>query len=570
MPLASGTHLGPYEITAALGAGRMGEVYKARDTKLDRDVAVKVLPASLARDPERLARFEREAKVLASLNHPNIAQIYGLQEADGIQALVMELVPGATLRGPVPMDQALSIAGQVAEALGAAHEKGITHRDLKPANVMITPEGVVKVLDFGLAAVSQPSGSGEGNPTNSPTLTISPTRAGMILGTAAYMSPEQARGQSVDRRADIWSFGVLLWEMLTGRQLFHGDTVSDILAGVLKDEPDFEQVPEQVRPLLRRCLQKEPKKRLRAIGDWDALLSRDSHAAGIGVVDPSPISAPLLSRLGLAGWIAAGVLAIAAVAFDLIAYRHGAEEPPRVIKTSVLLPEKATFVPQSLPAVSPDGRRLAFLATGPGGGLLWVRDLDSLVARPLAGTEGAFEPFWLPDSRSIGFFASGKLKKIEVAGGPALALCDLAGNNPRGGSWSKNDVILFAVNNSGLLRVSAAGGSATPATTLDQASGEIGHRYPWFLPDGHHFLYLAAIAPAVNSAVYVGDVDSKNRQPIIRVNSNAIYSPPGYLLFVRERTLMAQPFDATKLQTTGDAVPVAEQIDPAPGIGGQY
>src|SRR5712691_3519780 len=272
MPLSVGGRLGPYEILAPIGAGGMGEVYRARDTKLEREVAVKVLPAALARDPERLARFEREAKVLASLNHPNIAQIYGVEESRGIRALVMELVPGQTLKGPVPLDEALRLAAQAADALGAAHEKGITHRDLKPANVMITPEGVVKVLDFGLAAVA-PASAVESDAANSPTLTMRETQAGMILGTAAYMSPEQARGQSADRRSDIWAFGVLLCEILTGQQLFRGGTVSDILASVLKEEPNLDQVPAKVRPLLRRCLEKEPKKRLQAIGDWELLLN---------------------------------------------------------------------------------------------------------------------------------------------------------------------------------------------------------------------------------------------------------------------------------------------------------
>ena len=278
MPLSTGDKLGPYEILAPIGAGGMGEVYRAKDTKLDREVAIKVLPAALAQDPERLARFEREAKVLASLNHPNIATIHAVEEVSGIHALVMELVPGQTLKGPIPLDEALRLAAQIAEALGAAHEKGITHRDLKPANVMITPEGVVKVLDFGLAAVSQPSGTREGDPSQSPTLTISPTRAGMILGTAAYMSPEQARGQTVDRRADIWAYGVVLYEMLTGQRLFEGETISDTLAQVLTKEPDWDRVPVKVQRLLRRCLEKDPKARLRDIGNA-RLLVEDAPAA---------------------------------------------------------------------------------------------------------------------------------------------------------------------------------------------------------------------------------------------------------------------------------------------------
>src|SRR6202167_5636133 len=297
MGLTAGTRLGPYEILAHISAGGMGEVYRARDTKLDRDVAIKVIPPALAQDPERLARFEREAKVLASLNHPNIAQIYGIEESNSVRALVMELVPGETLKGPLPVETALNYAKQIADALEAAHERGVVHRDLKPANIMLTPEGVVKVLDFGLAAVAQ--SSDPSNPANSQTLTISPTRAGMILGTAAYMSPEQARGKPVDKRADIWAFGVVLYEMLTGKPLLAGETVSDTLAQVLTKEPDWEQVPAKVRRLLKRCLEKDPKKRLRDIGDaWE-------------VLEEPLTTASSRSRLGRAGWIAAAVLVVA-------------------------------------------------------------------------------------------------------------------------------------------------------------------------------------------------------------------------------------------------------------------
>ena len=304
MPLAVGDKLGPYLILAPLGKGGMGEVYRGMDTKLDREVAIKVLPAALAQDPERLARFEREAKVLASLNHPNIAIIHRVEEAGGIRALVMELVPGKTLQVPLPLDETLRLAAQIADALGAAHEKGITHRDLKPLNVMITPDCAVKVLDFGLAAVTRPSASSGGDASQSPTMTMSPTGAGMILGTAAYMSPEQARGQIVDRRADIWAFGVLLYEMLTGKQLFHGETVSDILAGVLKDEPALDQVPAKVRPLLRRCLEKDPKKRLQAIGDWDLLIREDAPPEQTKHTwMPWALAAAAMALLALTAWI---------------------------------------------------------------------------------------------------------------------------------------------------------------------------------------------------------------------------------------------------------------------------
>src|ERR1700676_2869101 len=391
MSLAPGTRLGPYEVLAALGAGGMGEVYRAVDTKLDREVAIKVLPAALAQDLERLARFEREAKVLGSLNHPNIAQIYGLEESEGIRALVMELVPGNTLKGPLSLETTLNYAKQIADALETAHEKGITHRDLKPANIMITPAGVVKVLDFGLAAIAQPSTATEGDSSHSPTLTMRATQAGMIMGTAAYMAPEQARGQRVDKRADIWAFGVVLYEMVTGRQLFQGGTVSDILAVVLTKEPELERVPAKVRRLLQSCLQKDLKVRLQAIGDWRLLLEDTPHAAGM--------------RHDRAPWVVVGVLVLG---FLVVSFVHFRETPPErpVVRSTISLPEKTNG---TNPAVSPDGRRLALVTmTADGKTELWVRSLDALTGEPLAGAAGATFPFWSPDSRSIGFFADGK------------------------------------------------------------------------------------------------------------------------------------------------------------------
>jgi Tol biopolymer transport system component/predicted Ser/Thr protein kinase len=547
MPLSAGDKIGPYEILAPIGAGGMGEVWKAHDPRLNRDVAIKVSAVQFSE------RFEVEAKAIAALNHPNICQIYDV----GPNYLVMEYIEGDAPKGPMPLEEAVRIARQIAGALEAAHEKGITHRDLKPANIKINPDGTVKVLDFGLAKIhSGPASSGE----HSPTLTIGMTQAGMILGTAAYMAPEQARGkENVDKRADIWAFGVVLYELLTGKRLFQGEDVGHTLAAVIMQEPDLSCAPAQVVPLLKRCLEKDPKKRLRDIGDMELLL-----AAG-----PVATAPTTLSRMPRLGWMwptAAGLLALAAVALGFVSYRHVSEEPPRVVKVSVLPPEKATLVGNSLPAVSPDGRRLAFVAAMEGKDALWVRDLDSLAARALTGTEGAFDPFWSPDSRSIAFFAGGKLKKIEVAGGPALTLCDAPGGRPRGGSWGKNDVLVFAPNNgnTGILRVSAAGGTSTPVTQPDTASGESSHRFPWFLPDGRHFLY-ATLASGEKNGVFAGDIDSKsdpkNRQRVLAGNSMAVYAPPGYLLFVRDRTLMAQRLDAANLQTVGDAVPVAEQVD---------
>ena len=553
MPLSIGDKLGPYQILAPIGAGGMGEVYKARDTKLDREVAIKVLPQVLARDPERLARFEREAKVLASLNRPNIAHIYGIEESSSSRALVMELVPGQTLKGPLPMEESLRIAGQVVEALEAAHEKGIIHRDLKPANIMITPAGVVKVLDFGLAAVSQQANTSESDPSHSPTLTMRATQAGVIMGTAGYMSPEQAAGQAVDKRADIWAFGVVLYELLTGQRLFSGDSIAHILADVLRAPIDFDKLPKEtpraIRELLKRCLDRDVKMRLRDIGE-----------ARIAIQDvrnePEPVgNAAPSSRFGWLGWAVAGLLLVTTLG---VSFFHSREEPPRLVKLSLLPPERATA--GNFIAVSPDGRHLAFVATLDGKRELWVRDLDSDAARPLPGTEGAVNPFWSPDSRSIGFFAPGKLKKVEIAGGAALTLCDYSGF-AREGTWSQNGVIVFATQ-AGLFRISAAGGTVTPLTELNRSSAS---GSPWFLPDGHHFLYNVFQGGPDKEGIYVADIDSKNDandwQRIVSANSNAVYAPAGYLLFVRERTLMAQPFDASKAQTTGDAVPIVEQLD---------
>jgi Tol biopolymer transport system component/predicted Ser/Thr protein kinase len=537
-----GDRLGPYEIVAPIGAGGMGEVYKARDTRLDRTVAIKVSREQFSQ------RFEREARSVAALNHPNICTLFDV----GPNYLVMELIEGPTLderikQGAIPLEESLNIARQIADALEAAHEKGIVHRDLKPANVKIKPDGVVKVLDFGLAKVG---GTPTAPPTSdSPTLTMGVSEAGMILGTAAYMSPEQARGRLVDKRADIWAFGVVLYEMITGRHMFEGDDVSEILAAVIKDEPNWEAIPASAKRLLRSCLQKDPKKRLRDIADVWLLLDEAPGAAA-------------QQRRSVLPWAAAAVLAVTTVALGSL-YFHRPVETPRVTKTFVLPPENGMFYRGStLPALSPDGRRLAFVATVENKTQIWVRNLDSLAFRTLPGTDDARHPFWSPDGRFIAFFAGGKLKKTDSSGGPVLSLCDAP--DGRGGSWNKKGVIIFAPHliRTGLFRVPAAGGSPTPLTVPDEGAD----RFPWFLPDGRHFVYnyRSSIDPK-KSGIYVGDIDSlddpKARRKLLTVDSNAAYAPPGYLLFVRERTLMAQPFDAATAQTTGDPAPVAENVD---------
>ena len=555
MPLTLGTRLGPYEITGPLGKGGMGEVYRAKDTKLGRDVAIKVLPNLLARDPERLARFEREAKVLASLNHPNIATIYSLEEFDGGRAIAMELVEGTTLPSPQPLDTAVTYAKQIADALEAAHEKGVTHRDLKPANIMVTPAGLIKVLDFGLAAVARPS---EPTGEDSPTLTMGMTDAGMIMGTAAYMAPEQAVGSPVDKRADVWSFGVVLWQMLVGKTLFSGDTTAHILASVIKDPIEFGKLPDAtpapIRELLRRCLDRDVKTRLQVISEARIALQR--FLADPRSEPERPVQQPPSKPSKLPWAIATGFAVTAAVALGYLGYQRYTEAPPRIAHFSFEPTAKGSLLPLVPPAVSPDGRHIVYGANNEGKLALWMRDVDSSTARQLTElTGGRPHPFWSPDSRFVAFFDGGKLKKLDVSGGPAITLCDA--NAGRGGSWSKNDVILFS--NTTLFRVSAAGGTPVAVTDIKENAGAT-HRYPWFLPDGHHFLYTVRGVDATKAGIYYADLDAKGRTQVSNVPSNAVYTQPGLLLFVRDRTLMSQPFDAATGQLSGDAVPVAEQI----------
>jgi eukaryotic-like serine/threonine-protein kinase len=556
----SGTKLGPYEILSPLGAGGMGEVYRARDGKLNRDVALKILPAMFTDDAERMARFRREAQVLASLNHPNIGSIYGLDEPNNLRVLVLELVEGPSLadritEGAIPTEEALAIARQIAEAVAYAHEKGVTHRDLKPANIKITPEGNVKVLDFGLAKVLEGSKNLDLDPSQSPTFGNPTTLEGMILGTAAYMSPEQAKGKPVDRRADIWAFGVVLYELLTGRPLFQRETLSDTLAAVLKEEPDWNRIPVKVRPLLRHCLEKDPKRRLRDIGDMHLLLD----PASVAVQTHRP-------------WFAWGAVAVFLVAFVAVSLIHFRERPlvsqpvKFQISLSGSLPEGLTTF-----AVSPDGRHLAFAATGSDGvAHLWIRDLDSLEVRALADTYRKVLPFfWSPDSRFIGFQAGGKLAKIEISGGPAQALCDVQ-RDVVGGSWNREGVIIFGDSGArGLMQVSAAGGVASPLTTFDLSRKEVIHVLPSFLPDGKHFLYLRASSIPENSGVYVGSLNTKpegqDLRRLMATTSGPAYVPSsdsdsGQVLFLRQGTLMAQPFNARRLEPSGEAVPIAEQV----------
>jgi serine/threonine protein kinase len=574
MVLSAGTRLGSYQILAPIGAGGMGEVYKARDTKLDREVAIKVLPAALARDPERLGRFEREAKILASLNHPNIAQIYAIEEVNGVRALAMELVPGQTLKCPLPFEEALRIAGQIADALEAAHDKGVVHRDLKPANIMITPAGSVKVLDFGLAAVTQPSAApASGDPSQSPTLTMGATQAGMILGTAAYMSPEQASGQPVDKRADIWSFGVVLWEMLTGERLFTGDTIAHILAAVLQTPIDFEKLPPStpraIRDLLKRCLDRDVKTRLRDIGEARIAIQNPVPEP---VTPSAPAPPPSRDRMERFLWPAIAALAIAITLIVSVVHFREAPPPADVIQFSIPSPERSSFV--SWVEISPDGKYLAYSAPKDGPPTLWVRPLNSQQARPLI-TEASFAnststyPFWSSDSRWIAYASAGKLKKVDVtAASPApLVICDCV-SNFRGGAWNRDGVILMAPNAaSGLVSVPAAGGSPVPVTTLDARLENL-HRFPTFLPDGRHFLYFAGSPDRSHAGVYVQDLGAKSAaKRILDSDSHAVFVPRspesslGHLLFVKDDSLRAVPFDAQRLEVTGEPTVLATGVD---------
>jgi len=540
MSLSPGTRFGPYEILAPLGAGGMGEVYRAKDTKLDREVAVKVLPAAMARDRERLARFEREAKVLASLNHPNIAQIYGLEDNGDTRALIMELVSGATLAVPQPLNTALDYAKQIADALEAAHEKGITHRDLKPANIMITPEGVVKVLDFGLASIAAREPSGD--PENSPTLTMGATQTGVIMGTAAYMSPEQAAGKQVDKRSDIWSYGVVLWEMLTGEKLFSGETISHTLADVLRAPLELEklQAPAPVAALVNRCLTRDPRKRLRDIGE--ARLAIENYVANPDGPKPAAVAE---SRPKLPWLVAA---AAAAIAIALGAMRIFEQPPARqMLRYSIAGPADSTM---SSVALSPNGRYIV-LATQK---QLLLRHLDQMQWQPIPFTEGASLPFWSPDSRNIGFFSERKLKRVSVTGGPSQAIC--ASASTYGASWSSQDLIVFAGEmNEPLKYVNAAGGEPV---AVPSAIG----RHPVFLPDGRHFLYTRLLGTrGLDSGVYLASLDGKENRRIIADNSAVAFAPGdslSHIFFVRDVTLMALPFDPSKLAPAGDPLPVAE------------
>src|ERR1700691_4220487 len=580
MALTSGTRLGPYEIESPLGAGGMGEVYRARDTRLDRTVAIKVLNAQLVASTELRARFEREAKLISQLQHPHICVLHDVGNEGPIDYLVMEFLEGESLaerlrKGPLAPEPVLTIAIEIADALEKAHRAGVVHRDLKPGNVMLTKSGA-KLLDFGLAkplGATVASGKGSGTspsvfaaaltqtmPSPSPASPLS--TAGAVIGTVQYMSPEQIQGFEADARSDIFSFGVMLFEMVTGKRTFEGKTQASIVGQILAVDPPSvstlrPETPPGLDRVIRLCLDKDPDERIQTAHDRKLQLQAIAEVPSTSAQSPTVVPA----RRPWLPWVAAGVLAVAAIAFA-VAFLESLRTPQVSVHSYILPPEKTAF---SLtgndggpPVLSPDGRRIAFVAkSADGKPVLWIRPLNSTIAQPMSGTEGATHPFWSADSRYVAFFASGKLNKIDASGGPSQALCDAKAG--RGGTWNSSGTIIFAPEATGVLvRVDAAGGTPVPLTTVD--AKETSQRWPQFLPDGNHYLYFVRGASSPDSGVYLAALDSKERKLLLHNDSNAIYAAPGQLLFVRDSALMAQGFSLRSLALEGEAKPIADHV----------
>jgi Tol biopolymer transport system component len=569
MPLFPGTHLGPYEITGPLGSGGMGEVYRARDTRLERTVAIKILPAQFSSDPVRKQRFEREAKTISSLNHPHICTLHDIGHQDGIDYLVMECVEGETLakrleKGPLPLDQVLKFGAQIADALDKAHRSGIVHRDLKPGNIMLTPAGA-KLLDFGLAKPALPLATAA---TLTAAAKQSPvTEQGTIIGTFQFMSPEQVEGKEVDGRSDIFSLGAVLYEMLTGRRAFEGKSQLSVASAILEKEPaPISSVKPMTPPALdhavKKCLAKPPDARWQSASDLASELmwitESNGQAAGTAFGE-----APGKTRRR-AAWLIAGVLAGAAI---VGAVRWPSSKPP----------EEAMYFPAPMPfsardiAVAPNGHTIAVIAylESARRNALWIYELGSQSASNLADTEGANFPFWSPDNRSIAFFADGKLKKVEVSGGPVQTVCDAPSG--RGGTWNKDGVVVFtpdARSGVALYRVSASGGTVTTVSNLDKSRGELSHRWPMFLPDGTHYLYMATNFAGQKSvdAIFVGSLDSNEKRFVVEATANAAYAAPGYLLFYRDKALFAQRFDLKRFALTGEPTTILNDIQYQPQV----
>ena len=552
----------------------MGEVYRARDTSLGREVAIKILPPSFAADPERLARFEREARLLASLNHPHIAQIYGLEGRESeprVPVIVMELVDGDTLadrlrRGPLKLDDALAIARQIADALDAAHEKGIVHRDLKPSNIALTRDGAVKILDFGLAKEVS-DGLGAADLTDSPTM-LSPTMAGVVLGTAPYMSPEQARGKAVDKRTDIWAFGCVLFEMLTGGPAFGGETTTDTIAAILERDPDWSALPSSVPPfvrdLLRRSLTKDLRQRLRDIGD--------ARLDGASLVPAARPRAAAPTR-----WVVltAAAAAIAAAAWFARTTRNPslpswAREPVSLSIDSTAPSSGPAIFPSSTLAVSRDGRHVAWVAVKPDGPpIISIYSVPTGETRALSGTEGAMNPFWAPDSHALGFQSQGSLRTIDLTTGSVKAIAANA-DVSAGGTWNTENTIVFSTRYT-LDQVPASGGDTRTVATLNSDFQENSLRYPRFLPDGRHFLYVARSGRALKSGAYIGSIDGGKPVRLFATTSHVEYAPPGYLVSVKDGELVARTFDASTLTAGAETFSIVSHIEASAGsMNGQF
>ncbi len=566
MTLTAGSRLGPYEIVSPLGAGGMGEVYRARDTRLERTVAVKVLPDHLS-SPEARQRFEREAKTISQLSHPHICALYDVGHEAGVEYLVMEFLEGETLadrlgRGSLPVEQAVKYGIQMAEALDRAHRAGVIHRDLKPANVMLTKSGA-KLLDFGLAKLSEPPGgvvSGLSMQMTTPHGS-NLTAAGTILGTFQYMAPEQLEGKEVDARTDIFAFGSVLYEMVTGRKAFAGASQASLIASILERQPEpitsiQPLAPATLDHVVRKCMAKDPDERWQSAADVASELRWASETSAASIPAPRPAT-ETRRRIGVPPVLAGIALVLLGLAAGLALSRVRRASPPVERSVfSILPPEKAELA--DWVAMSPDGRAVAFPASIDGRTTIWVRSLDSSSARSLSGTEGALFPFWSPDGRSLGFFAGDKLKRIDLAGGPAIVLCDAPA--ARGGAWGREGTIIFSGQAStGIFQIPASGGSPKPATTVDTAADEITHRWPEFLPDGRHFIYYAYAATRGRIGVYLGELGSTRKDRLLAGGRRASVAP-GRLFFAREGTLFAQRFDERQLKPTGDAVPIADHV----------
>ena len=582
MSLSPGSRVGPYEILGLLGAGGMGEVYRARDAALGRDVAIKVLPAAVASDPERLVRFDREARLLATLNHPHIATIHGLERSGDVRAIVLELIDGPTLADriatePMPVAEALRIAGQIADALDAAHAKGIIHRDLKPANIKLTPDGQVKVLDFGLAKALA-ADSRDADLSQLSTITAAGTREGLVLGTVAYMSPEQARGRPTDRRTDIWAFGCVLYEMLTRKRPFTGETTSDTIVAILEREPDWSLLPDSVPPdvtrLVRRCLEKDVKRRLRDIGNTKSDLDES-----LTLPATHPVPARGGSRRPSATMLALVTAAAVLVAVLLVAWRAGvfgsstapSSQPGGLTRFVERLPDDLQLAPAPAFALAPDGRRIAYVAIRNGIRTIYLRELDHESPQALAGSEGADQPFFSPDGRWIGFFAEGKLKKIPVAGGAPVVLCDAT--NPRGGAWLPDNSIVFAPSPASvLLRLPATGGTPQPVSTLDRQLNEASHRWPHVLPGGRAILYAAGPTVTardwIEAHIVAQSIDTGDRRQVAPHGTFPHFAPSGHLLYVQSGIVYAQAFDPVRLDVAGDAFSILNRTTRGGGSNG--